>query len=256
MTDQFKDMDKLEAIESDFGPINIFQNRSTGEVLYQHDGWGQSTADGNGTSLASYIHAIFGLLTQAKARDILLIGCAGGTLATMLARAGRKPTIVDLMPVSFALARQYFRLPETVICHAADGDAFLRSDPQGYDAIVLDAFLGDLIPAHLQSAEFFGLVRDRLTPGGAVFANVHVKHDFDDYADRLAKTMRSVWPEVRVLDAQGVCNRNAIVMAGEVSRLRAPRLLAPPMTNAGGIDSELARLRFRPWKSSRWDFGG
>jgi hypothetical protein len=87
-----------------------------------------------------------------------------------------------------------------------------------------------------------------LTPRGGVFANVIVKHDFDDYADRVAKTMKGVWTDVRVLDAEGVCGRNAIVMAGDVSRLRAPNLLIPPETNAGGIDSELARLRFRIWK--------
>ena len=133
---------------------------------------------------------IFGLLSQAKARNILLIGGAGGTLATMLARARRKATIVDVNPVSFTLAKQYFGLPKTVICHVADGKAFLRSDTNTYDAIVLDAFHGDRIPSHLQSSAFFRLVRDHLTPRGAVFANVHVKHDFDDYADRVAKTMK------------------------------------------------------------------
>jgi len=255
MMDRPADMDHLEEIESDHGTINIFKNRSTGAVLYQLEGCGQSSADSNGTSLASYIHAIFGLLSQAKARNILLIGGAGGTLATMLARARRKATIVDVSPVSFTLARQYFRLPESVICRVADGKAFLDSDTDSYDAIVLDAFHGDRIPAHLRTSEFFGLVRGRLTPRGAVFANVHVKHDFDDYADRLAKTMADTWPVVRVLDAQGICDRNAIVMAGRVSHLRAPSLLVPPSTDSGGIDRELARLRFRSWKVSRWEFG-
>ncbi len=248
-------MEQIEEIESDYGTINIFKSRSTGAVIYELGGANQSAADGNGTSLASYIHAIFGLLSQAKARNILLIGGAGGTLATMLARARRKATIVDINPVSFKLAKQYFGLPQTVICHVADGKAFLRSDTNTYDAIVLDAFHGDRIPSHLQSPVFFGLVRDRLTSRGAVFANVHVKHDFDDYADRVAKIMKAAWTHVRVLDAEGVCGRNAIVMAGQVTHLRAPYLLVPPVTNAGGIDNELARLRFRAWKVSRWDFG-
>jgi spermidine synthase len=248
-------MEQVEEIESDYGTINIFKNRSTGALLYELGGCSQSSADGNGTSLASYIHAFFGLLTQAKARNILLIGGAGGTLGTMLARGRRKATIVDVNPVSFMLAKQYFGLPKTVICHVADGKAFLRSDTNTYDAIVLDAFHGDRIPSHLQSSTFFGLVRDHLTPRGAVFANVHVKHDFDDYADRVAKTMKNTWIDVRLLDAEGICGRNAIVMAGRVSHLRAPDLLVPPVTNAGGIDNELARLRFRAWKVSRWDFG-
>jgi spermidine synthase len=173
----------------------------------------------------------------------------------MLSRARRKATIVDVNPVSFTLAKQYFGLPKTVICHVADGKAFLRSDTNTYDAIVLDAFHGDRIPSHLQSPAFFELVHAHLTPRGAVFANVHVKHDFDDYADRVAKSMKNIWIDVRLLDAEGICGRNAIVMAGRVSHLRAPYLLVPPATNAGEIDNELARLRFRAWKVSRWDFG-
>jgi spermidine synthase len=169
----------------------------------------------------------------------------------MLARVRRKATIVDVNPVSFTLAKQYFGLPKTVICHVADGRAFLRSATDSYDAIVLDAYHGDRIPSHLLSSAFFGLIRDRLTPGGAVFSNVHVEHDFDDYAVRVAKTMRNIWLDVRLLDAEGICGRNAIVIAGRVSHLRAPCLLVPPAANAGCIDNELAQLRFREWRSSR-----
>jgi spermidine synthase len=247
-------MEQIEEVESDYGTINIYKNRSTGAVLYELGGVSQSSADGNGTSLASYIHAIFGLLTQAKARNILLIGGGGGTLGTMLVRARRKATIVDVNPASFVLAKQHFGLPQSVVCHVADGKLFLRGETNIYDAVVLDAFHGDSIPSHLQSPRFFGLVRDRLAPRGAVFANVHVKHDFDDYADRVANTMRSVWTDVRVLDAEGICGR-AIVMAGWVSQLRAPDQLVRPETRAGIIDNELARLRFRAWKVSRWGLG-
>jgi spermidine synthase len=248
-------MIQLEAIETAYGTIKLLKNRTTGALTYELGGRSQSAADGNGVSLASYIHAIFGLLSQAKARGILLIGGAGGTLGTLLARARRKVSIVDVNPVSFALAKQYFGLPDQVACHVADGGAFLRADASRYDAIVLDAFHGDFIPSHLRSATFFELAREHLTPGGAMFANVHVKHDFDDYADIVAKTMKTAWADVRVLDAEGVIERNAIVMAGRVSRLRAPDLLVRPQFNAGAIEEELSRLRFRAWKSSRWDFG-
>jgi spermidine synthase len=249
-------MHLLEEIESDYGTINIFQSRSTGAVIYELGGCNQSFADSNGTSLASYIHAIFGLLSQAKSRNILVIGGGGGTLATMLVRARCKATIVDVNPASVVLAKRYFALPESVICHTADGKAFLNADTNIYDAIVLDAFHGDRIPSHLQSPRFFELVRNHLTPRGVVFANVHVKHDFDDYADGIAKKMRTAWADVRVLDAEGVCGRNAVVMAGRVSHLRAPPLLVSPQTNASNIDDDLARLKFRAWKVSRWDFGG
>ena len=53
------------------------------------------------------------------------------------------------------------------------------------------------------------------------------------------------------LDAPGVTDRNAIVMAGAVARLRAPQLLVRPVVNPHVIQMELGRLKFRAEKS-RW----
>lgn len=252
MTDQ---PETVARITTATGTISITRDRAGGVLRYELEGWGQSSADNKGTSLASYIHAIFGLLHQTRAQDILLIGCAGGTLATMLARAGRAPVLVDIDPVSFDLARTHFHLPDSVPCHAADGEAFLRDTKRAWDAIVLDAFVGKEIPPHLQTPDFFALARGRLTPGGAIFANVHVKHDFDDTADLVAKAMKTAFAEVRLLDALGVIDRSAIVMAGGVEALRPPRLVAKPRVQADRIAKELSRLDFRPWKAARWDFG-
>jgi spermidine synthase len=238
----------LDIIESEFGTINIIKKRSNGAITYLQGDCCQSEADSNGTSLASYVHALFGLLSQAEARKILLIGCGGGTLATMLTRARRKVTIVDVNPTSFVLARQYFELPESVECHIGDGKSFLRSDLSVYDAIVLDAFHGDRIPSHLQSLRFFGLIRDRLAQRGAVFANVHVKHDLDGLPDRIASDMSNVWPNVRLLDSEGFLGRNAIVMAGVVAHLRTPYVILPPETDANAIDKELATMKYRAWR--------
>ncbi len=244
----------IQEIETEYGTIHVSRVRATGALTYDVGGRRQAAADGNGTSLAYYIHAIFGLLTQMKARDILMIGGAGCTLGTMLARAQRKATIADVNPAAFAVARQHFSLPETVACHVADGEAFLREQARTYDAVVLDAFHGDEIPAHLLSPQFFALVRERLSPGGALFANILVKHDFDDSADRAARDMKGVWADVRMLDTMGQCDRNAIVMAGRVARLRPPEMLLRPQINARTIDSELRALRFRAWKASRHGF--
>ena len=51
-------------------------------------------------------------LMQAGVRDVLMIGCGGGTLATMLARSHVAVTVVDLHKLSFEIARKYFHLPD------------------------------------------------------------------------------------------------------------------------------------------------
>jgi spermidine synthase len=241
----------LDTVESEFGTITVSRKRSTSTITYEQGGCCQSEADGNGVSLASYVHAIFGLILQTGAHKILMIGCAGGTLATMLAQAGREVTIIDVNPASFILAKQYFGLPDSVECRTADGKLFLYSDTTTYDAVVLDAFHGDRIPAHLKSLNFYYLVSDRLSLHGAVFANVHVQHDLDHHADRIASCLSKAFPDVRLLDSEGYRGRNAIVMAGSVSHLHTPNLITPPTADRELIESELATMKFRAWRASR-----
>ncbi len=243
----------IEDIESEFGTVTIAKDPSTGALIYKVGGRQQGAIDVSGTSLAYYIQAIFSLLIQAKAQNVLMIGGAGCTLGTLLTRAHSNVTIVDVNPASFVVARAHFGLPESVTCHVAEGEIFMRGDTGLYDAIVIDAFHGDFVPSHLKTPEFFALARERLAPGGAVFANILIQNDFDDCADRLAKAMKSAWTDVRVLDTPGIKDRNAIVMAGGVSQLREPELLAQPQINAKAIKKDLGGLKFRPWKASRWD---
>src|ERR1700751_5845857 len=107
-------------------PIVIEQNNVSGEVSYWQGVDHQSHADRNGISLAAYIHAIYGFLRQAGARNVLMIGGAGGTVATMLRKSGVAVTMVDINPAAFRLARDYFHLPDDVACHVADGMQFLK----------------------------------------------------------------------------------------------------------------------------------
>ena len=231
---------------SRFGAITILKRKATGSLLYVQGDSFQSEADENGVSLVGYIHAIFGLVRQAGARRVLMIGCGGGTLATMLARIGCTLTVVDIDPHAFLLARRYFRFPETITCRVADGCQYLLSEKAVFDAVVLDAFRGGFMPDHLTSPTFFALVRPRLTALGRIFVNVHVENDLDDSPDQVAAAMTSAWPSVRILDREGYPHRNAIVMAGAVSGLEKPTLHMQPAIESGEIIAELDAMRFRP----------
>jgi len=233
----------------------IIRDDVTGKVSYWQGEYHQSAADRFGTSTADYIHAMHFFLSQAQARDVLMIGCGGGTLATMLHRDGVKTTVVDLHKFSFDIAHKYFSLPKTVETHVGDGIAWLKGHRHRFDAIVLDAFHGDFVPAHLKSDQFCALVREHLAPDGLFLVNLLVLNDFDECADRLARTMKTIWPDVRVLDSLGLRDRNAIVMAGQVSQLREPSLLVRPQEDAKAIRNDLAGMKFRRWKTSRFNFG-
>jgi spermidine synthase len=238
-------MIRIDEIESPHGVITICRATVTGAVLYSQSGSFQSEADPAGISLAAYVHALFGLVMQIESQQVLMLGCGGGTLGTMLSRACRRVTIVDVDAIAFRLARRYFNLPDTIDCEVADGREFLLSRNHTYDVIVLDAFLGDRIPAHLRSLAFFRLAHARLSRGGSILANVHLENDLDDAALRVADHMANVWPEVRLLDAPGQRSRNAIIMAGDVAGLKEPALIMPPSIGAQEIADELAALRFQ-----------
>jgi hypothetical protein len=237
-------MNPVARLKTPHGDIVVLRDRSS--VAYWQDDRHQSHADKRGISRAAYIHAIHGLLLQARARDVLMIGCGGGTLATMLRINGVKVTIAEINQWSFEISRKYFGLPDDVECHVADGRAFLQETTRRFDGIVLDVYDGDDIPEQLRSSAFFDLVGSRLNDGGCFFANVILRNGRDRQLGRLVRTMSSSWPSVRVLDSNGTRTRNAIAMAGAVADLQRPTLTLKPKTGAKTIIRELATMSFRP----------
>jgi SAM-dependent methyltransferase len=228
---------------TDTEPV-VEQNNATGRVSYWAQGDNHSAADRTGVSLADYIHAMFGFIVQAKARHVLMIGCGGGNLATMLRRAGVRVTMVDIEAGSFEIARDYFHLPPEVECHVADGAKFLRRDMR-YNAIVLDAYTGGKVPKVFLRKSFFDLAKSRLTRGGVFLINVIVKNDGDRTPDNILRLMGQTWRQTRLLDSDGWNDRNAVGLAGAVRDLKRPRLLVPPSRGAKKLARDMQSMRFR-----------
>lgn len=226
------------------GEIVVLMSRT--KIAYWQDDRHQSEADRNGISLAAYIHAMHGFIRQAGSRSVLMIGCGGGNLATMLRADGVNVTIAEINERSFDISRRYFRLPDDVECHVADGARFLRRSTRKYDAIVLDAYDGDHIPLQLRTPAFFKLVKSRLhAKRGAFFVNVVMRNDRDRHLDRLAGEMSKAWPDVRLLDAPGTIDRNAVAMAGAVGSFGLPKLTMWPSAGSRLLLKELKTMRYR-----------
>jgi predicted membrane-bound spermidine synthase len=228
-----------------FGEIRIVSNRRTGAISYVQGTWYQSRADRFGVSLMGYIHAIFGVLAGLDARRIAVIGGAGGTLGSMLARIGRHVTIVDVDPYAFAVARAHFRLDPGVTCRVADGRRFLAGTRARFDAIVVDAYFRGTAPAHLCTAEFFALARRRLTRDGANLFNAIAASDRDPHPDRIAESMIAAGLPARVLDTLGETHRNSIIVGTSARLPRPPRLLMRPSVMAADLADELKEMIFR-----------
>jgi spermidine synthase len=110
-------------------------------------------------------------------RRILMLGLGGGSISTYLGRfmPDAAVTTVEIDPGVITAAKTYFGLRESerMRYRAGDGRVFLNRDSERYDLILVDAYRGGYVPFHLLTREFYGLVKQRLVPGGAAAFNVH-----------------------------------------------------------------------------------
>ncbi|MDX2142975.1 MAG: fused MFS/spermidine synthase [Rhodospirillaceae bacterium] len=231
-------------IAAKLGVVKLVRRSKTGALVYAQRGGNQTATDREGISLDAYIHALFALVLGSTAKRVLMIGCAGGTLATMLHRAGRKVTVVDIDPSAFAIARKHFKMPRAVRCRTGDGLVYLQTTRARFDAVVIDAFIGERVPEHFTGDEFCAAARRALTRHGAVLVNFCLDTTRDLAADRLARRFKHHRWTVRVLD-EGGGERNAIVCAGHVKHLRRPRLIMPPEFDSDRLGRELTTWKFR-----------
>src|SRR6266516_3918369 len=188
---------------SKYGIIKLRIRKRSRTLTYEQKGGNQSTADCNGVSRDAHIHALYGLTLQRPGKSILMIGCGGGTLGTMLARAGRRGSSVGLDPVSIRLAKRYFGLPRNITCHVVDGLAFMQKKRRQFDVLIVDAFTVENIPALLKDAAFFEAARRCLRRNGLAMVNVCLERKSDPTADEIAMGFKESGWSVRLLDSPG-----------------------------------------------------
>jgi spermidine synthase len=117
-----------------------------------------------------------GLLYSETTKRILMIGLGAGAVSTYLLRAMPEVEIdvVELDRGVVSTAEKYFGLRATNRHHIieSDGRVYLARHRTLYDLIVLDAYRELGVPFHLLTKEFYALLKEHLTPGGAVATNV------------------------------------------------------------------------------------
>ncbi len=109
-----------------------------------------------------------------------VVGLGAGTMATY-ARPGQHFRFYEINPDMLRLADKYFSYLKDcrgqVEVKLGDGrltlerEASSTAEPQ-FDLLVLDAFSGDSVPAHLLTKEAFEIYLKRLKPDGAIAVNI------------------------------------------------------------------------------------
>jgi hypothetical protein len=127
---------------------------------------------------------LFGLLDRRPApRRVAVIGLGVGALACYN-RAGDHTLFVEIDPTIAVLASDpalftYLRdCPGAAEVQVGDGRLLLQRARGPFDLVVIDAFVGGAVPAHLVTLEAFRVYLDRLAPDGLIA--VHLSSHFVD----------------------------------------------------------------------------
>ena len=207
---------------SNFGLLQVLEQTETGGRIFLDDNMYQNAYDPvRQRSLFAFTYMLYGLARAYNARidDVLCIGMGVGIVPMKFAREGVRVDVVEINPAVVPLAVRFFDLePDKFHLVIADGRYFLNRTSQLYDAIILDAFLGDSSPSHLMTREAFEAVRRHLKPGGTLVMNAfrEVAPGQDFQMASLEKTLKSVFTQVRIHGAE---RGNAYIVAADRSEL-------------------------------------
>lgn len=214
---------------SNFGLLQVMETTNGMRRYYMNDYLTQNTYDPHEKkSLSVFTYALHGLARSytAQISNVLCIGLGIGVVPMLFAGEGAAVDVVEINPAVVPVAVQYFGLePARLHIEIDDGRAFLNRAKLPYDAIVLDAFLGDSSPSHLLTREAFGAMRRVLKPEGTLVINCFA--DFtpgrDFFGASLDKTLKSVFQSVKIHDAGNgnvffvASNRRTLAMINPVN---------------------------------------
>ncbi|KAH7105885.1 S-adenosyl-L-methionine-dependent methyltransferase [Auriculariales sp. MPI-PUGE-AT-0066] len=131
----------------------------------------------------------------------LIVGLGIGVSANTFMRVGMNTTIVEIDPVVYDYARDYFglRTPDSV--HFADARGWVQKQatlatPPRYDVIIHDCFSGGGVPSHLYTVEFWKELRKIVSDDGVVAAN-YAGVLGSDTGRAILATMLEVFPQCR-----------------------------------------------------------
>ncbi len=205
---QFQYVVELFHGNSHFGQLQVIENSTHSCRFYLNDNLVQNTYDPETKRSESAFTYMLSGLARAYAtniQDVLCIGLGVGIVPMDFAAQGAKVDVVEINPAVVPVARRFFGLdPAKMNITIDDARHFLNRCHKRYDAVALDAFLGDSSPSHLMTQEAFEAIHHVLKPGGVLVINsfTELSEGRDYFGNSLAKTLKSVFKGVK-LHTQG-----------------------------------------------------
>ena len=240
---------ELHRGNSNFGMLQVIESENGNARYYLNDLLTQNSYEPQTRrSVSLFTHLLHGLVSgyAPEAQDVLCIGMGVGIVPMQFAREGARVEVVEINPAAVPLAERYFDFePALVRLAIGDGRQFVAMTTNRYDAIVLDAFLGESPPSHLMTREAFASMRRCLKPGGVLVMNAFGEFTAgrDFLMASLSRTLGAVFRTQRI-HAAG--NGNVFFVASDLPELtlrRPPDLESVPGMIRGRVEAAFAGLR-------------
>lgn len=244
---------EIHRVNSNFGRLQVLQTQDGTRRYYLNDYLTQNTYDPaarQSTSMFTYALHDLAVIHTERNDDVLCIGLGVGIVPSKFAAEGARVDVVEINPASPPVARDFFDCDLAKLnLHIDDARHFLNETKKRYDAVILDAFLGDSSPSHLMTREAFAAIRRVLKPAGVLVINSFCEfergHDF--MAASLDLTLKS---EFRTVAIRGSGNGNVFFIATDLPELVERRSIdvekAHPMARAHLNAAISSTLRANP----------
>jgi predicted membrane-bound spermidine synthase len=173
---EIKGWNELVRSNSDFGLLQVLEREDGKQRWYLNDLLLQNTYDPELKKSASlFTHMLHDLAVaySPEVKRVLCIGMGVGIVPMQFAREGRDVDVIEINEAIVPLAESYFDFDASLLnLNIGDGRHFVHTLPDGeYNAVILDAFLGDSSPSHLMTREAFADIQRVMKPDGVLVIN-------------------------------------------------------------------------------------
>ena len=190
--------------ESYYGSVKVvdysYRDKHTRELII--DGGINSGIDmTNGQSIFPYYYVLghYPMAINPGGENCLVLGLGAGTIPGIFQSYGVTTDVLDIDPVIFDVAKEYFNFSNNGDSYVQDARYFLISTPKKYDYVVLDVFSGESMPAHLLSLEAYDLISSKLNKNGVMAFNMSGSvGDRSFMTVSIIKTLQQVFDQVDI----------------------------------------------------------
>ncbi len=196
--------------DSPYQNVRIEGNNDRHFLVTNEGGAVQSLYDNSSSYTGLYWDYFTPLLAYSqkstKTPKVLILGAAGGTIAYQIKNhvsADQRPEItgVEIDPVVADIGKKYFYNRSYDKFVIADARQYLRQNNERYDYIITDAYSQQIyIPFYLSTQEFFLMTKKHLYRDGLFAINVNASSPTSPLLNSFAKTLRSVYANVYLVN--------------------------------------------------------